>query len=187
MNITRKTFFATAASAFLAVSIGTAFADNPMVGGSAMLKTKNIVENALNSKDHTTLVAAVKAAGLAETLQGAGPFTVFAPTNDAFAALPAGTVDMLLKPENKDKLVKILTCHVVGAKAMAADVMKMVKDDGGMHKVKTVGGCELTLKVDGSKVTVTDEAGGVANVTIADVEQSNGVIHVIDKVLLPKM
>ena len=187
MNITRKTFLATAASAFFAISVGTALADNPMVGGSAMLKTKNIVENALNSKDHTTLVAAVKAAGLAETLQGAGPFTVFAPTNDAFAALPAGTVDTLLKPENKDKLVKILTCHVVGAKAMAADVMKMVKDDGGMHKVKTVGGCELTLKVTGNKVTVTDEAGGVANVTIADVEQSNGVIHVIDKVLLPKM
>ncbi len=187
MNITRKTFLAAAASAFFAISIGTALADNPMVGGSAMLKTKNIIENALNSKDHTTLVAAVKAAGLAETLQGAGPFTVFAPTNEAFAALPAGTVDTLLKPENKDKLVKILTCHVVGAKAMAADVMKMVKDDGGMHKVKTVGGCELTLKVDGNKVTVTDEAGGVANVTIADVEQSNGVIHVIDKVLLPKM
>ena len=132
-------------------------------------------------------VAAVVAAGLVDTLKGAGPFTVFAPTNEAFAALPAGTVDNLLKPENKAMLTKILTCHVVGAKAMAADVMSMVKADGGMHKVKTVGGCELTLKVDGDKVTVTDESGGVANVTIADVAQSNGVIHVIDKVLLPKM
>ena len=114
-------------------------------------------------------------------------FTVFAPTNEAFAALPAGTVEGLLKPEAKDTLTKILTCHVVGAKAMSDAVMKMVKDDGGAHKVKTVGGCELNLKLDGDKVTVTDEAGGVANVTIADVEQSNGVIHVIDKVLLPKM
>jgi len=166
---------------------GVAYAENPMVGGAAMYADKNIVENAVNSKDHTTLVAAVKAAGLVDTLSGAGPFTVFAPTNEAFAALPAGTVETLLKPENKDQLVKILTCHVIGAKAMAADVMKMVKDDGGMHKVKTVGGCELTLKDEGGKVTVTDENGNVANVTIADVEQSNGVIHVVDKVLLPKM
>ena len=164
-----------------------AYAENPMVGGAAMYADKNIVENAVNSKDHTTLVAAVKAAGLVDTLSGAGPFTVFAPTNAAFDALPKGTVDDLLKPENKDKLTKILTCHVDGAKAMSADVAKMVKDDGGAHKVKTVGGCELTLKDDGGKVTVTDENGNVANVTIADVEQSNGVIHVIDKVLLPKM
>src|ERR1700685_1203515 len=121
-------------------------ADNPKVGGKEMYPTKNIIENAVNSPDHTTLVAAVKAAGLVDTLQGAGPFTVFAPTNEAFAALPAGTVDTLLKAENKDKLVKILTCHVIAAKAMSADVMKMVKDDGGAHKVKTVGGCELTLK-----------------------------------------
>lgn len=164
-----------------------AHAENPMVGGAAMYTSKNIVENAVNSKDHTTLVAAVKAAGLVDTLQGAGPFTVFAPTNEAFAALPAGTVETLLKPENKDKLVKILTCHVIAAKAMAADVAKMAKDDGGTHKVKTVGGCELALKADGGKVTVTDENGNVANVTIADVAQSNGVIHVVDKVLLPKM
>jgi uncharacterized surface protein with fasciclin (FAS1) repeats len=164
-----------------------AHAENPMVGGAAMYADKNIVENAVNSKDHTTLVAAVKAAGLVETLSGPGPFTVFAPTNAAFDALPAGTVDTLLKPENKDKLTKVLTCHVIGAKAMASDVMKMVKDDGGAHKVETVGGCELTLKDDGGKITVTDENGNVANVTIADVEQSNGVIHVIDKVLLPKM
>ena len=163
-----------------------AYAENPMVGGAAMYANKNIVENAVNSKDHTTLVAAVKAAGLVETLQGKGPFTVFAPTNEAFAALPAGTVETLLKPENKDKLVKILTCHVIAAKAMAADVMKMAKADGGTHKVKTVGGCELSLKADGGKVTVTDENGNVAKVTIADVEQSNGVIHVIDKVLMPK-
>ncbi|MBG1230819.1 fasciclin domain-containing protein [Aestuariivirga litoralis] len=179
----RKIILGLAAATFMSAA---AFAANPMVGGSEMFPTKNIVENAMNSKDHTTLVAAVAAAGLVDTLKGAGPFTVFAPTNEAFAALPAGTVDTLLKPENKDKLVKILTCHVVGAKAMAADVMAMVKADGGMHKVKTVGGCELTLKVDGDKVTVTDETGGVANVTIADVAQSNGVIHVIDKVLLPK-
>ena len=180
----RKTLIATALLGLISTA---AFAANPMVGGSEMFPAKNIVENAMNSKDHTTLVAAVVAAGLADTLKGAGPFTVFAPTIEAFAALPAGTVDNLLKPENKATLTKILTCHVIGAKAMAADVMGMVKADGGMHKVKTVGGCELTLKVDGDKVTVTDEAGGTANVTIADVAQSNGVIHVIDKVLLPKM
>jgi uncharacterized surface protein with fasciclin (FAS1) repeats len=170
----------------IALGATAAFA-GPMVGGAEMFPAKNIIENAVNSKDHTTLVAAVKAAGLVDTLSGAGPFTVFAPTNEAFAALPAGTVEGLLKPEMKDTLVKILACHVIPAKAMAADVMSMAKADGGAHKVKTVGGCELTLKVDGDKVTVTDEAGGVANVTIADVEQSNGVIHVIDKVLLPKM
>jgi uncharacterized surface protein with fasciclin (FAS1) repeats len=164
-----------------------AYAENPHVGGAAMFEDKNIVQNAMNSKDHTTLVAAVKAAGLVDTLQGAGPFTVFAPTNEAFAALPAGTVDTLLKPENKDKLVKVLTCHVVAAKAMSSDVMSMVKADGGQHVVDTVGGCKLTLKTDGDKVTVTDENGNTANVTIADVVQSNGVIHVVDKVLLPKM
>ncbi len=181
----KKSLILSAVAATL--SFGTmAYAANPMVGGGEMFATKNIIENAVNSKDHTTLVAAVKAAGLVETLQGAGPFTVFAPTNEAFAALPAGTVDTLLKPENKATLTKVLTCHVVAAKAMAATVMGMIKDDGGAHKVKTVGGCELTLKMDGDKVTVTDETGGVATVTIADVEQSNGVIHVINKVLLPK-
>jgi uncharacterized surface protein with fasciclin (FAS1) repeats len=181
-----KTLIATAA-AFAMGAAGLAFAANPMVGGGEMFPEKNIVENAVNSKDHTTLVAAVKAAGLVDTLQTAGPFTVFAPTNEAFAALPAGTVETLLKPENKDKLTKILTCHVIAAKAMAADVAKMAKADGGAHKVKTAGGCELTLKADKGNITVTDENGNVANVTIADVEQSNGVIHVIDKVLLPKM
>jgi uncharacterized surface protein with fasciclin (FAS1) repeats len=179
----KKSLLASAIAASFALS---AYA-GPMVGGAEMFAEKNIVENAMNSKDHTTLVAAVAAAGLVDTLKGAGPFTVFAPVNAAFDALPAGTVDTLLKPENKDKLTKILTCHVVGAKAMSDAVKKMVMDDGGAHKVKTVGGCELTLKADGDKITVTDETGGVANVTIADVEQSNGVIHVIDKVLLPKM
>src|ERR1700712_2088313 len=176
-----------ALAAMLSVSAvaGAAYAANPDVGGAPMSESKNIIENAVNSKDHTTLVAAVKAAGLVETLEGAGPFTVFAPTNEAFAALPAGTVDNLLKPENKAMLVKILTCHVIAAKALSTDVAAMVKTDGGSHVVDTVGGCKLTLKVDGDKVTVTDESGGVANVTIADVIQSNGVIHVIDKVLLP--
>ncbi|HTN97227.1 MAG TPA: fasciclin domain-containing protein [Nordella sp.] len=174
-------------SVALSALAGIAYAKNPMVGGAAMYADKNIIENAVNSKDHTTLVAAVEAAGLVDTLQGKGPFTVFAPTNEAFAALPAGTVETLLKPENKEKLVKILTCHVVAAKAMSSDVMKMVKDDGGAHKVETAGGCALTLKDKNGKVTVTDENGTVAHVTIADVEQSNGVIHVIDKVLLPKM
>ncbi|MFO1033375.1 MAG: fasciclin domain-containing protein [Hyphomicrobiales bacterium] len=179
----RKPFLATLFAGLIATS---AFAANPMVGGKEMFPNKNIIENAVNSADHTTLVAAVKAAGLVDTLQGKGPFTVFAPTNEAFAALPAGTVDTLLKPENKDKLTKILTCHVVAADAMAKDVQKMVMDDGGMHKIKTVGGCELTASVKDGKVMITDEAGGTATVSIADVKQSNGVIHVIDKVLLPK-
>ncbi|QPC86605.1 fasciclin domain-containing protein [Mesorhizobium sp. NBSH29] len=173
------------AIAFSAMA-GVAYAKNPMVGGAAMFANKNIIENAVNSKDHTTLVAAVKAAGLVKTLQGKGPFTVLAPTNKAFAALPKGTVETLLKPENKAQLTKILTCHVIPAKAMSAAINKMVMDDGGSHKVKTVGGCVLTLKTKGKKVTVTDETGGVATVTIADVQQSNGVIHVINKVLLPK-
>lgn len=163
-----------------------AHAENPMVGGAPMLENKNIVENAVNSKDHTTLVAAVKAAGLVDTLAGAGPFTVFAPTNEAFEALPAGTVETLLKPENKDKLAKVLTCHVVAANALSDAIGKMIKDDGGDHPVKTVGGCTLSAKMDGDKITLTDETGGMATVTIADVKQSNGVIHVIDKVLLPK-
>ena len=157
-----------------------------MVGGAPMLASKDIIDNAVNSKDHTTLVAAVKAAGLVETLKGPGPFTVFAPTNAAFAALPAGTVDTLLKPENKAKLTKVLTCHVVAADAMSAAIGKMIADDKGTHPVKTVGGCTLQAKMKGDKITLTDETGGVATVTIADVKQSNGVIHVIDKVLLPK-
>lgn len=159
--------------------------DNPMVGGAPMYADKNIVENAVNSKDHETLVAAVKAAGLVETLSGEGPFTVFAPTDEAFQALPAGTVDTLLKPENKDRLTKVLTCHVVAADAMSDAIGQMIADDGGTHPVETVGGCTLQAKMDGDTITLTDETGGVANVTIADVDQSNGVIHVIDKVLLP--
>lgn len=179
----RKPILATLVLGLIATS---AYAMNPMVGGSEMFPEKNIVENAVNSKDHTTLVAAVKAAGLVETLSGKGPFTVFAPVNAAFDALPAGTVDTLLKPENKEKLATILACHVVPAAAFAADVQKMVADDGGMHKVKTVGGCELTASVKDGKVMISDENGTAATVTIADVKQSNGVIHVIDKVLLPK-
>jgi len=170
-----------------ASSFGVAYAANPDVGGAPMLDTQNIIQNAVNSADHTTLVAAVKAAGLVETLEGPGPFTVFAPTNEAFAALPAGTVDNLLKPENKAMLVKILTCHVIAAKALSTDVMSMAKADGGTHEVTTVGGCKLWLSVNDGKVMIKDESGGMATVTIADVIQSNGVIHVVDHVLLPKM
>ena len=187
--MTRFSLRALALSALIGVSAisGAAYAENPMVGGQPMFENKDIIDNAVNSPDHTTLVAAVQAAGLVETLKGDGPFTVLAPTNAAFAALPAGTVDTLLKPESKDMLVKILTCHVIPAKALAADITKMAMDDGGTHEVTTVGGCKLWLSAADGKVTVKDESGGVANVTIADVIQSNGVIHVIDKVLLPKM
>lgn len=177
----------------LSMTAGTAFAEshamgNPMVGGAEMFETMNIVENAMNSADHTTLVAAVAAAGLVETLQGEGPFTVFAPVNAAFDALPEGTVESLLMPENKDALVKILTCHVVAANAMSDAISSMAADEGGVHEVQTVGGCMLKLSSgeDGA-IMVEDETGGVANVTIADVKQSNGVIHVIDRVLLPAM
>jgi len=159
---------------------------NPMVGGAPMLAEKNIVENAVNSADHTTLVAAVTAADLVETLSSAGPFTVLAPVNAAFAALPAGTVDTLLKPENKATLQTVLGCHVIPVLAMSTDIVSMVTAGGGMQVVDTVGGCKLTLKAADGKVTVTDENGTVANVTIADVKQSNGVIHVIDAVLTPK-
>jgi uncharacterized surface protein with fasciclin (FAS1) repeats len=159
--------------------------ENPMVGGAAMYANKDIVENAVNSADHTTLVAAVKAAGLVDTLKGPGPFTVFAPTNEAFAKLPAGTVDTLLKPENKDTLTKILTYHVVAGKVSAQDLMKMIKAGHGKAELTTVSGGKLTAKMNGSKVTLTDEKGGVANVTIANVFQSNGVIHVIDAILMP--
>jgi uncharacterized surface protein with fasciclin (FAS1) repeats len=180
---------ALALGAMLSVSaiVGVAYAANPDVGGAPMFEDKNIIENAVNSADHTTLVAAVQAAGLVETLSGPGPFTVFAPTNEAFAALPAGTVDNLLKPENKDMLVKILTCHVIGAKALSADVSSMAMADGGTHEVTTVGGCKLWLSVADGVVSIKDENGGTAHVTIADVLQSNGVIHVVDAVLLPKM
>jgi len=161
-------------------------AANPMVGGAPMSADKTIVANAANSKDHKTLVAAVQAAGLVETLQGPGPFTVFAPTDAAFAKLPPGTVEMLVKPENKAKLTKILTCHVVAANAMSPAIAKMIADDKGTHPVKTVGGCVLQARMMGDKITLTDENGNVATVTIADVRQSNCVIHVIDTVILPK-
>jgi uncharacterized surface protein with fasciclin (FAS1) repeats len=156
------------------------------VGGAPMYPSKNIIQNAVNSKDHTTLVAAVKAAGLVETLQGAGPFTVFAPTNAAFGKLPAGTVDNLVKPENKGTLTSILTYHVVPGRMTAAGLMKAVKEGDGWAKLKTVQGEELTVKQAGpGKLTITDAKGDAATVTIADVLQSNGVIHVIDTVLMP--
>ncbi len=186
----KLTLNALALSAMLGVSAiaGVAYAqENPMVGGAPMYADKNIVENAVNSADHTTLVAAVQAAGLVDTLSGEGPFTVLAPVNAAFDALPAGTVETLLLPENKEQLTTILACHVIPAKALSTDIAKMVADDGGEHVVDTVGGCKLTLKDEGGKITVTDENGTVANVTIPDVIQSNGVIHVIDAVLTPKM
>jgi len=156
-----------------------------MVGGAAMYPSKNIVENAVNSKDHTTLVAAVKAAGLVETLQSKGLFTVFAPTNSAFEKLPEGTVETLVKPENKEMLTKILTYHVVPGKISSKDLMKMMKANGGKYMAKTVQGEELTFWMKGKDVYVTDAKGGSAKVTIADVNQSNGVIHVIDTVLMP--
>ncbi len=157
-----------------------------MVGGAPMYPSKDIVDNAVNSKDHTTLVAAVKAAGLVATLKGAGPFTVFAPTNAAFTKLPAGTVDTLLKPENKAKLTGVLTYHVVPGRLSAATLMKEIKEGGGRAKLKTVEGEELIIKSPAiGKITVTDAKGDVSTITIPDVMQSNGVIHVVDTVLIP--
>jgi len=156
------------------------------VGGAPMYASKDIIDNAVNSKDHTTLVAAVKAAGLVDTLKSPGPFTVFAPTNTAFSALPAGTVDTLLKPENKGQLTKVLTYHVVPGKIDAAALMKQIDAGGGKAMLKTAAGGTLTATASGKTVSVTDESGGTSKVTIADVNQSNGVIHVVDKVLLPK-
>ena len=178
---------ATIAAAVFALTSSMAFAqDNPMVGGAAMFADKNIVENAVNSADHTTLVAAVKAAGLVETLQSPGPFTVFAPTNDAFGKLPDGTVDTLLMEENKDQLVKVLTAHVVAGKLSGSDLMSRARANGGRYNMQTVSGDALTAEVRGRNVYICDEAGGAALVTIADVNQSNGVIHVVDDVLLPR-
>ncbi len=158
---------------------------DPEVGGAAMFPTKNIVQNAVNSKDHTTLVAAVKAAGLVETLEGPGPFTVFAPTNEAFDKLPAGTVQTLLKPENKAQLVKILTYHVVAGHLSTRDLMKQIKAGNGKAMLKTVSGGMLTATMDHGKIMLTDEKGDMATITIANVYQSNGVIQVINTVLLP--
>ena len=159
---------------------------NPMVGGAAMYANKDIVDNAVNSKDHTTLVAAVKAAGLVETLKSAGPFTVFAPTNAAFDKLPAGTVGTLVKPENKAMLTKILTYHVVSGKLGTKEVAAAIKAGGGKAELTTVEGGKLWIYMEGKNVMIKDEKGGTAVVTIADVFQSNGVIHVIDTLLMPK-
>lgn len=182
-------FRALALTTLLAVpALAPAFAqDNPMVGGAPMFADKTIVENAVNSKDHTTLVAAVQAAGLVDTLQSPGPFTVFAPVNDAFAALPAGTVDTLLMPENKDMLVKVLTAHVVAGKLSGADIMARAKaaPDGFFH-MQTVSGDAISAQVKGKTLYLIDESGKAARVTIADVNQSNGVIHVVNAVLVPK-
>jgi len=158
---------------------------DPMVGGAAMYPTKNIIQNAVNSQDHTTLVAAVKAAGLVDTLSGPGPFTVFAPTNEAFAKLPAGAVDTLVKQENKDTLTKILTYHVVAGKMGSKDIAKAIKAGMGTATLKTVSGGTLKASFQGKDIILTDEKGGMSRVTIADVNQSNGVIHVVDTVLMP--
>ena len=175
-----------AAFALVATAIApNTYAQTKMVGGAAMYPTKNIVANAVNSKDHTTLVAAVKAAGLVPTLQSAGPFTVFAPTNEAFDKLPAGTVDMLVKPENKAALTKILTYHVVAGKTSSADLLAKIKVGGGKAELNTVSGGILTAMADGKKIYLVDEKGGKSWITIADVNQSNGVIHVVNTVLMP--
>ena len=165
---------------------GTAIAQTvPMVGGAPMFPERNIVENAVNSADHTTLVAAVQAAGLVDTLAGDGPFTVFAPVNDAFAALPQDQVAALLEPRNRDRLVEILTCHVIAAEAFSSDIVGMIRDAGGAYPIETVGGCTFTARMVNGRVMIEDGQGRMATVTQADVDQSNGVIHVIDTVLLP--
>ena len=170
----------------LAAMSAVAGMKDPMVGGHEMYPSKNIIENAINSSDHTTLVAAVKAAGLAGTLEGTGPFTVFAPTNEAFAKLPAGTVDTLLKPENKATLTKVLTYHVVAGRLSAGDLMKKIKEGNGTAELTTIEGGKLWVMLhDGKHIELKDEKGGISMVTIADVFQSNGVIHVIDTVVMP--
>jgi uncharacterized surface protein with fasciclin (FAS1) repeats len=173
------------AAGVLAIAGAAYAASNPMVGGAAMYPEKNIVENAINSKDHTTLVAAVKAAGLVETLQGDGPFTVFAPTNAAFDMLPAGTVDNLVKPENKATLTSVLTYHVVPGKWDSQALSTAIAGQGNKLTVKTVQGETLLITGKGQSLMITDSKGNQAHVTIADVYQKNGVIHVVDKVLMP--
>jgi uncharacterized surface protein with fasciclin (FAS1) repeats len=170
---------------FAICATAPAFAGNPMVGGQKMYASKDIVDNAVHSADHTTLVAAVKAAGLVDTLKGAGPFTVFAPTNEAFAKLPAGTVDTLLKPENKDALVRILTYHVVPGRLTRASLERQIREGGGKAELKTVSGGTLTASMQDGKLMLRDEKGGVSLVTIQNVMQSNGVIQVVDTVLMP--
>ena len=181
VNAIIATCLVAVSSALVSAQMGT-----KMVGGAEMFPSKNIIQNALNSKDHTTLVAAVKAAGLVDTLSGAGPFTVFAPTNAAFEKLPAGTVGTLLKPENKATLTKVLTYHVVAGKWDSKAVAKMIADGKGKAEAATVAGGKVWFSMKGSDLIVTDEKGGMAKVTIADVFQSNGVIHVVDTVLMPK-
>jgi len=181
----KKLTLALMSAALLAGGASMAHAKNPMVGGAAMYPTKDIIDNAVNSKDHTTLVAAVKAAGLVETLKAPGPFTVFAPTNAAFAKLPAGTVDTLLLPENKGTLTSVLTYHVVAGKMSAASIAASAKANGGKAVLTTVQGETLTAWKKGKAWYLTDAKGGMARITIADVNQSNGVIHVIDTVLMP--
>jgi uncharacterized surface protein with fasciclin (FAS1) repeats len=183
----KKTFvmlLLAAASLTFATSVAEA-QDNPMVGGASMLRSRDIIDNAVNSADHTTLVAAVKAAGLVETLKGKGPFTVFAPTNAAFDKLPAGTVDTLVKPENKTMLTKILTYHVVAGKYDGKKLMSLIKKGGGSAALRTVSGGTLTAMMSGDGIVLRDEKGNTSNVTISNVYQSNGVIHVIDTVLMP--
>jgi uncharacterized surface protein with fasciclin (FAS1) repeats len=175
------------AACALAIGLASVAHADVMVGGSAMQPQKNIVQNAINSKDHTTLVAAVKAAGLVDTLQGKGPFTVFAPVNAAFDALPAGTVDALLKPENKATLTKVLTYHVVPGRLTAADLDRLIKQGHGTAELTTASGGRLWLMKNGDRnITIKDEAGAVADISIYDVMQSNGVIHSVDRVLMPK-
>jgi uncharacterized surface protein with fasciclin (FAS1) repeats len=191
MNFTKAALAVVLASSALsacATANGEAMpsaAASSMVGGAEMYATRNIVENAVNSRDHTTLVAAVKAAGLAETLSGAGPFTVFAPTNAAFAKLPAGTVDTLLKPENQAMLQSVLTYHVVPGRVTASELVELIRSGGGTATLTTVQGGTLTARMMGSRVMLLDGKGGMAHVTQADVMQSNGVIHVTDAVSIP--
>ena len=171
----------------LVAIVGSALAGDkaPIVGGQPMYPTKDIIDNAVNSADHTTLVAAVKAAGLVDTLKGPGPFTVFAPTNEAFAKLPAGTVDTLLKPENKEMLTKILTYHVVAGRLSSAELKKEIRAGHGQATLKTVSGGTLIAMLQGSDIVLKDEKGDMSKVTIPNVFQSNGVIHVVDTVVLP--
>ena len=181
----KKLIIAAFALAAIAIAPKAHAQSDPMAGGAAMYPTKNIVENAVNSKDHTTLVAAVKAAGLVETLESAGPFTVFAPTNEAFGKLPAGTVDNLVKPENKETLTKILTYHVVAGRLSSQDLWDQVKAGNGTATLTTVQGGKLMVMAKGKKLYLVDEKGGKSWITISDVNQSNGVIHVVNTVLMP--
>ncbi len=185
MKMRTKVLTMVLAASLLGAGAGFAGDNITKVGGQPMYSTKDIIDNAVNSADHTTLVAAVKAAGLVETLKGPGPFTVFAPTNDAFSHLPAGTVETVLKPENKQMLVSILTYHVIAGRLNSKALARMIKQGGGKAQLKTVQGETLSFELNGDNIIVTDAKGGQANITVSNVMQSNGVIHVIDRVLLP--